>query len=169
MYTYQDKYQSVPGDDSNAATNLVVGSVVGLVPTTSGTGQLDTGTWVGLAAPAVGNKSSVFWQHVRLAGLATGAASSGEAKNAIGGKLGVTSNNSRPASPAGAIGDYIACSSGIPAKVAQQMDIVMDDGVPNTGNLFASLEGNTGAIVATSAANATAYTQPNNYTVCLAF
>jgi hypothetical protein len=82
----------------------------------------------------------------------------------------VTSNTLRPVSPAGALGDFVACSSGIPAKVALQMDTVMDDGLPNAGNMFATAESNGGgAIVADKATNAATYVQPFNYTVCLAF
>ena len=160
---YQDKFRALPGDD-NAATTHLTGATQA---TAAGTGTLDTGTWVGATAPDTGNKSSLFWQHVRLAGLAIGASTSGEANNALGGKLGVTTNAAHVNIPATVGGAFTACSSAIPGKIAKPLDIMMDDGKPDSGAMVAAKE-TSGAIVAATAADSS-FADKDLYTVCLAF
>lgn len=162
LYAYQDKFRAIPGDDAAVATRLPTATA----PTTNaGNGLIDNLTWVGAAAPAAPNKSSLFWQHVRLAGLTTGVATSGQGTNAVGGPLGITTNLLRVTTPANVPGTYFICSGGINGSLAQQLDIAMDDGAPNTGTMF-SAAGN--AIVAATAADA-AWVPATIYTVCLAF
>lgn len=163
LYSYQDKFKALPGDDS-AATNHLTGATQA---SGAGTGMIDTGTWVGAAAPDAGNKSSLFWQHIRLAGLATGAATSGEANNAVGGKLGITSNQMHVTTPTTSGGSFTVCSSAIPGKIAKALDIAMDDGMPNTGSMFSASESGGGAIVSEKAP-ATAFADKELHTVCMA-
>ena len=159
MYAYQDKFKALPGDD-NAAANHINGATQA---TGAGTGTIDTGTWVGAAALDAGNKS---WQHVRLAGLATGAMTSGEASNAVGGRLGITSNALHVTTPATASGTFTVCSSAIPGRIAKALDITMDDGQPNTGAMFSAAEA-AGPIV-TATPPVAAYVDKEIYTVCMA-
>lgn len=162
VYSYQDKFKVLPGDDNAAATHLTGATQA----TGAGTGTIDTGTWVGAAAPDAGNKSSLFWQHVRLAGLATGSTTSGEASNAVGGKLGITSNTAHVTTPTTASGSFTICSSAIPGKIAKALDIMMDDGKPDSGTMFSTTE-TAGAIVAATAP-VTAFVDKDLYTVCMA-
>lgn len=172
MYNaYVDKFKAVPGDDADATSHLPTGATA----PTSGTsnGLIDTTTWIGAATPAAANKSSLFWQHVRLAELATGAYTSGQAKNAVGGYLGITSNSNtlHPTTPSTTSGLHVICSSAIPGKLARQLDIAMDDGVPNTGSVYSAAQtaaGLTNSVV-TATALATAYVDTANYTVCQSF
>ena len=61
IYTYQDKYKALPGDDRSAIAH--VGATTG----GNGNGEID-GAWNATTV----TESYSFWQHVRLAGLATG-------------------------------------------------------------------------------------------------
>ncbi|MCA1248433.1 type II secretion system protein [Massilia sp. MS-15] len=161
---YRDLYRAIPGDDPKADTNQK-GAVKST--TNGGNGSIDSGTWVGADAVAATNETTLFWQHVRLAGLASGSAASGTATNAVGGKLGVTSNADRPKTPDGISASYYVCSSAIPGKTARALDIMLDDGVSDKGQFFGALEG-TSPVTTTNAANAAEYVDANKYTVCLA-
>ncbi|MCA1857102.1 prepilin-type N-terminal cleavage/methylation domain-containing protein [Massilia oculi] len=162
---YRDLYRAIPGDDAKADLN----QKTALKSTTNpGNGAIDSGKWIGDATVVATDETTLFWQHVRLAGLASGSASSGTATNALGGKLGITSNNFRPKTPDGVNASYYVCSSAIPGKTARALDIMLDDGVSEKGQLFGSEEGTTGAVTAADAALPKDYDDAKKYTVCLA-
>src|SRR5450759_4381382 len=67
IYGYQDKFKAIPGDDTAVATH--VSGVVATTPNLKqGNGVID-GLWDSLTKT---DESYLFWQHVRLAGLAPG-------------------------------------------------------------------------------------------------
>jgi len=162
--TYQDRFHAIPGDDPRADINIA-----GTLSTaaTRGNGRIDTGTWIGLAAPAAGDESSLFWQHVRLAGLASGDATIGQATNSVGGQLGITNTALRVTTPANVAGTTVICSSLIEGKLARQLDYLLDDGVATTGSLFAATNANGAPIVAATAA--AAYVDTSIFNVCWVF
>lgn len=160
IYGYQDKFRSLPGDDSAADTH-----VSGTVATTPGTaadrgnGVID-GNWNSTTAT---DESYLFWQHVRLAGLAPGstdtAATNYPPVNALGGRIGVQS-----AKPfAGINGTYFICSTGILGKYAKQLDTQLDDGNTETGSMMAGTS--TGPAVAPTPA--ASFSDSATYTVCM--
>jgi prepilin-type N-terminal cleavage/methylation domain-containing protein len=177
VYAFEDKFKQLPGDDSAAALHMSGASAATAATSAavgSGDGRINTGTWVGASVPAVGNESSLFWQHVRLAGLSTGVATEGQGTNAVGGRLGVTSlTTAGPKKPTNAIGLHIACSGSITGSIAKQLDIFMDDGLPSNGNVFAAVETNvpvTANNTSTSTNPATdVYADGSTYTVCMGF
>jgi prepilin-type N-terminal cleavage/methylation domain-containing protein len=68
IYGYQDKFRALPGDDGAAATH-----VTGAVPASTG-GTLNNGVIEGAwDTVTLTDETQKFWEHVRLAGLATGA------------------------------------------------------------------------------------------------
>ena len=89
IYGYQDKFKALPGDDRN-----VVAHVTGSTLATSGGAARGDGViggeWDSITAT---DESALFWQHVRLAGLAAGPTSTADAAyyptNADGGRIGV--------------------------------------------------------------------------------
>src|SRR6266481_181887 len=92
IYGYQDKFKALPGDDAHADVH-----VSGVLATgTIGNGIID-GNWNSTTNT---NESFLFWQHVRLAGLAPGAtditAPDYLPLNAVGGHLGVTNAANSP-------------------------------------------------------------------------
>lgn len=134
LYGYQDKFRALPGDDAGAATHLS-GGVVAQVGEL-GNAVID-GSWDSTDAK---DESFIFWQHVRLAGLAAGptdpAVPEYIPRNADGGRLGVQSLG--PFKTAGITdatlaGMYVACSDGVAGKLAKQLDVTLDDGATNSG------------------------------------
>ena len=169
IYGYQDKFKALPGDDAAAATHLTGGikATVG----TQGNGLIE-GKW---DKPADGDESCVFWQHVRLAGLAPGSTvpscvsgNTYQPKNADGGVIGVqsvstfTGINVLP-TVGGISGAYVVCSDGILGKFAKQLDTTLDDGVGDSGSVRIQVQG--GAL--TDGVNAPVDSTP--YMVCMSF
>ena len=155
IYGYQDKFRALPGDDQNAQTHVGSASIT-VTPCSSktgcnqGNGMLD-GNWNDGSLNGSPNVSEayLFWQHVRLAGLAPGSTDTTSQlyipTNAVGGNIGIQSGTSDPkASPmldakGNAIrGSYIICSSGILGKFVKQLDLQMDDGDPQNGSMMAA-------------------------------
>lgn len=167
MNAYQDRFRALPGDDPGVGVaGHLAAATVSTVP---GDGLIDTGTWVGAALPVATNESSLFWQHVRMAGLATGSADVGQGTNSVGGRLGITTNLLRPDTPAGVEGTYVICSSGITGSLARQLDTVLDDGNAITGSVFAQDEAGGGPVVAATGALVNPYLDTSSYTVCQTF
>lgn len=153
IYGYQDKFKALPGDDANVATHVTGGTActpaaAGLCA--PGNGIID-GAW---NATAITSESFVFWQHVRLAGLAPGPTDTASAdylpKNTVGGTIGVT--NAANTAITGVKGSYIICSDSIAGKFAKQMDTTLDDGNTAAGSLQVTTAGTAtgGAAVATA-------------------
>ena len=147
LYGYQERFRALPGDDAAVATH-VTGGTKASSGGTAGNGVIE-GHW---DSTTVSEESYLFWQHIRLAGLAAGPTATGDAtylpKNAEGGIIGIesglsgfigaTAASSGPpavAATAALGGSYVVCSSGILGKFAKQLDTTMDDGVTNTGSM----------------------------------
>lgn len=168
IYGYQDKYRALPGDDRLANTHLTGGTVA----TTGGTvgngiieGQWNSGT--------VTDESALFWQHVRLAGLAAGPTNTADANyfptNADGGRIGIQSiaGFTKITGPTTAMsGAFVICSDGILGKFATQLDTMLDDGETSTGSVRVIAQANTGNAVTTAVVNAAPAAA---YTVCMSF
>ncbi|MCZ7654591.1 MAG: prepilin-type N-terminal cleavage/methylation domain-containing protein [Rhodocyclaceae bacterium] len=146
IYGYQDKFKALPGDDSAVATThlgATVNGVTVVAATTPAAATVGNGVLNGAWNSTVQTDETVlFWQHVRLAGLAAGpttAPASAAAvqdfvpKNADGGHIGITSGANTPVTGLG--GTYIVCSTGILGKFAKQLDTTMDDGAPDSGSV----------------------------------
>ena len=137
-YAYEDRYKAIPGDDINATAHLGQTAIAG-----GGDGILNGTFKDNAGTPAT--ESQLFWQHTRLAGFMTGAATATTAPvgtNSFGGILGVQSDIASQAAPGtstpvlGLLGNVV-CSGNIPWKIAQAVDIVMDDGNSDTGTVRA--------------------------------
>lgn len=137
VYAYQDKYRALAGDDRAATDHLgpaascarVAACTPANPPAGLGNGRID-GPWI---AAAQNDESLLFWQHVRLAGLAAGPTQPGAAdylpRNADGGELGIT--GTPPV--AGWTAGLFVCSAGIQGRYARQIDLMIDDGNTQTG------------------------------------
>jgi prepilin-type N-terminal cleavage/methylation domain-containing protein len=158
LYSYQDKYKRLPGDDSSAATRFGA-------TTTAGDGNgLIGGTW---NSSTLTDESVRFWQHIRMANIATGStdfstiALANLPTNAEGGRVGI--QMSAPIKDIA--GTYFVCSQNLPVRLAEQLDILLDDGNGASGTLRAQAGATTDAT-----AVGVAYTATNpTYTVCMAF
>src|SRR6266850_1860023 len=167
--SYQDRYRALPGDDPNADTRWTTqapakGDGNGVI-----VGKYNA-TVAGGGAPAAGEESNLFWQHLRIAGfvpgVTTGAGSGTQPPNAAGGMMGV--QNAVTAGVGLGFTGLTICSANIPDKVASAVDIQMDDGNSQTGQVRAQ-SGGSNPDLGTTAATNYVETGVNQYLVCKMF
>ena len=167
LYGYQDRFRSIPGDDGNAAVRLPGPPAATPSPVATRNNGLIDGAWNdGFAA---GTDAILFWQHVRLAGLAPGPtalAAGFDPVNSNNGRVGIQSLAANP--PIGGMtGSYVVCSDLIIGRDALQIDTTLDDGETSTGNVRARPTGAAPAAAMNSATMALALNVNNQYTVCM--
>ena len=163
---YQDKFRSLPGGDAVASTHVSGATNASTPSGTVGNGVIN-GAWNSTTAT---DESYLFWQHVRLAGLAAGSTDAASAdylpKNADGGRIGITSGVNSPI--ATLKGSYIICSQGILGKFAKQLDITMDNGNTATGSVqVKTVDAASTAAVATTGSGG--IDDATAYVVCMGF
>lgn len=164
IYGYQDRFRSVPGDDNDAVGHVGAGANA----TTGGplgNGQIG-GEWDSAIQT---DESYMFWQQVRLAGLAPGSTQLGapefEPRNASGGRIGVQSIGANFTEILYMRGSYAVCSGLILGRDALQIDVMLDDGNTETGNVRAIATVNApGSAASTSDVTAN---QARQHTVCM--
>lgn len=161
FYGYQDRFRVLPGDDHAADIH-----VNGTNATTNGQTQngLIQGAW---NSNTDTDESFLIWQHLRLAGLATGSTDTASAqyvpRNSEGGQLGVSNVTALTAVTAGAFSSaHAMCSDAILGRYAAQLDTMLDDGVGNTGAMRVVLNG-------TPSAGVAAPLPGTAYLVCMSF
>jgi prepilin-type N-terminal cleavage/methylation domain-containing protein len=166
IYGYQDKFRALPGDDANAVAHLCSDTTAGAGTACTANGNGD-GMIAGHWYDTQSSEAFYFWQHVRLANLASGSTSVTDAnylpRNAEGGLIGVQSGRD---APFGLRGTYVMCSAGILGKYVKQLDVTMDDGDPATGAMRAGTAASPDDPAPT---RATRIDDATTYTVCLAF
>lgn len=164
IYGYQDKFRAIPGDDANVAVHINGG-----VPATTPAGTLNNaqinGAW---NSSTLTDESVLFWQHVRLAGLATGPTNTADAaylpRNAEAGRIGVQSMAGfATIANMTTQGQYVVCSENITGRLAKQIDTNLDDGETSTGDLRVIVSGTPAAVTSAN------ITDGSVYTICLAF
>lgn len=172
VYAYQDKFKALPGDDAGVDAHLGSKLCPSSCKATSadevqGNGIIE-GAW---NSTTKSDESFRFWQHVRLAGLATGPTNVNDPDylphNAVGGQLGITSGSNSPI--ATLRGTHVVCSRGIVGKFVKQIDIALDDGNTATGAVQAmsSTAATAAAGIATSGVDGIDNDMP--YTLCMGF
>ena len=161
VFGYQDRFRAMPGDDPGVA-NRLTGAIRASTGGTPGNGRLE-GSW-NSATPT--DESVLFWQHVRLANLASGDGRNPGLeglvlldwlpRNAAGGRTGITG----VAPVTGWAGNFFVCQDNIPGSLARQVDIAMDDGQPAAGSvrLLASGSASGSAVALADLADGTPYT-----------
>lgn len=160
-YAYQDRFRALPGDDAGAASHLS-GGVKASTGGTAGNGRIE-GNWNSTTAT---DEAVLFWQHVRLANLASGDGRNPGLeglvildwlpRNAAGGRTGITG----VAPITGWAGNFFVCQDNIPGSLARQVDIAMDDGQPAAGSvrLLANGSASGSAVALADLADGTPYT-----------
>jgi len=182
IYGYQDKYRALPGDQTQASLDAQFPPAnTGTVCTPAADDLCRTangvieGKW---NATDIKSESYLFWQHVRLAGLAPGPTNTADANyqptNASGGIIGIQSGTSDVAktpikdlagTPAAIRGTYIICSTGILGKFVKQLDLTMDDNNTATGSMMATPT--TGYVTGASAKANADIDDAATYNVCM--
>lgn len=167
LYSYQDRYQALPGDDGPIAKLTARGGPWTTVTlATANPNGVITAT---LANTFNGNGEggAAFWSHLRAAGFISGdPAALGLAslpKNAFGGVIGITTQ---------AVGNpglngKIVCLSQVPGKSAAALDTQLDDGKGDTGKMRATLGVSGTNTVPTNTALAVPYSETSEYTICV--
>jgi prepilin-type N-terminal cleavage/methylation domain-containing protein len=163
LYGYQDRYKSIPGDHSTAAT-AINGATNATTPAGSiGNGQVN-GNWNSATNT---DESFLFWQHIRLAGFMAGPTAVADPeytpKNAVGLQMGISSTMQMTL-PTAMTGTYNICSTGILGKFAKQLDTQLDDGNTATGSLRVAVTTTPGTAIATNTVD-----DATSYLVCMAF
>jgi len=161
IYGYQDKFRALPGDDAN-----VVAHMTGSTLATTG-GPVGNARIGGLWNSETGtDESALFWQHVRLAGFATGPTAVADPnyypRNADNGRIGVQSM-ANFVTIDNMAGLYVVCSENIRGQLVKQIDINMDDGNTATGSLRAVVPPATAAVATAAIVDA------DPYTICMSF
>lgn len=170
IYGYQDRFRALPGDDAAVVAHIPTATPAAPAGTL-GNGVIN-GNW---DTVTLTDESMLFWQHVRLAGFASGstvvaANNTYWPTNADGGRIGIESGSANYIINTDAAtflqGSYVVCSTGILGRFALQLDTTMDDGNPQTGSLRVVTPGHVrGAVALTTAAIQAAPDAP--YTVCM--
>jgi prepilin-type N-terminal cleavage/methylation domain-containing protein len=171
IYTYQDKFKALPGDDANAAAHLTSATVATTPAGGIGNGVIN-GNWDSVTAS---DETILFWQHIRLAGLASGEtivnAATGNTylpTNAVGGRIGITNGTAANLPISGLRGSHIICSGGIIGKFAKQLDSTLDDGNTASSSMMVMAEPAAHPAAVPAAAVATAdIDDMASYTVCM--
>ncbi len=163
IYGYQDRFRAIPGDDARVVANL--SGTLATTPAGVQGNSVINRLW---NSSTTTDESILFWQHVRLAGLAPGPTNTADAtyipRNADGGIMGIQSNVGfvTVTAPTAMTGTYIICSDGIIGKFVKQLDVTLDDGETSTGSVRAVLQSAPGTAVLS-----TAVVDANSYTVCM--
>ncbi len=166
VFSYQDRFRAMPGDDPGVA-NRLTGALRASTGGSVGNGRIE-GNW-NSTTPT--DESVLFWQHVRLANLATGDGRSPITegvtlqdwlpRNAVGGRIGITGT---PPITAWA-GTFFICQDNLAGNFARQIDIAMYDGLPASGSVRLLPGGAPNG----TAINPADLVDSGIYTVCAAF
>ncbi len=154
IYSYQDRYQAIPGDDSAAVTHLLI------TPGNPGYNGSGNGA-IGGAFNSGGttNESRLFWMHLRNAELVGGVANPAQTE-AYQQPLHPWSEQEGVAYNTYGMRGHGFCYENLTPEIASILDSQNDDGVPNSGSVQSGT-GNTA--VANVAAN---YTGAGPFHVC---
>jgi prepilin-type N-terminal cleavage/methylation domain-containing protein len=134
IYSYQDRYRAIPGDDKNTATRWGA-----TVPSGDGNSKIAAGATIHkFDSTTAGEESRLFWLHLRNAGLVTGAKTSQDQPlNAFGGITGVSndSNANGSTSTGTTIPGLFVGFTQIPGNIAVILETQSDDQLANTGSI----------------------------------
>ena len=135
LYSYQDRYSQLPGDDSAASDRFTVYAGATL-NNGDGNGLIGDGTdWLFNTAWAVAGDSETtkFFGHLRAAGLIAGSASDRSRPiNAFGGQIGVQQGSLEM------IG-HVTIFGSVDGFIVKILDRKLDDGIINTGRIRSAL------------------------------
>ena len=127
MFSYQDRYTQLPGDDPNADTRFDIFSGASGTLIGNGDGLID-GDWADTDST---QETKVFWKHLRASGLiAGGGLDDVQPTNAYGGLIGVRDS-------ALEITGHVTVFGSIEGPIAKILEVRLDDGDPDGGRVQA--------------------------------
>ena len=166
MFSYQDRYLQLPGDDSGAGDRFdVYSSDTTLVDTANGGGDgvidgdwdvaVESGSW---ADGAAADEASKFFGHLRAAGIIPGGGGTSATRptNAYGGLIGIQNGSL-------AMAGHVIVFGQIEGAIARILESRLDDGLPDTGRIQADLSGQDISPDGNNTASVAAYTDAERY------
>jgi prepilin-type N-terminal cleavage/methylation domain-containing protein len=158
MFSYQDRYAQLPGDDNDAAGRFDVYDKNG-----DGDGVIGSGddwdvspvTWTASGS----QETNKFFGHLRAAGLIAGGATNGaQLTHAYGGLIGIQNGSLK-------IGGHVTIFGKIEGPVAKILEGRLDDAASATGRIQAAESGDSmdGPAATTAGTAAPEYVDANRY------
>ena len=163
MFSYQDRYLQLPGDDSGAKDRF---DVYSLIPDAqvngNGVGTVE-GAWNVTVTPALttagAEESEKFFAHLRAAGLVPGGGTeTTRPSNAYGGLIGIQDSSL-------GIAGHVTIFGQIEGPIAKIIEARLDDGDPAAGRIQSGLNNNTmkGSAAGTADSAESAYADDQRY------
>ncbi len=154
MFSYQDRYLQLPGDDSGAMLRFdgyTLPAING-----SGDGLID-GAWSPVDATF---ETAKFWKHLRAAGLVPGGLNDAtQPPNAYGGKIGIRDGSL-------AIAGHVTIFGQIEGPIAKIIEARLDDGLPISGRIQGGVSsGGTPVNMDTAAQGSATYVDSERYNI----
>ncbi len=157
MFSYQDRYLQLPGDDSAAAGRFDVYSTGTAADINGDGGGTIGGAWDANNSTTIDSttvESENFWGHLRAAGLvAGGGMDTTRQSNAYGGKIGVQDGSLT-------IAGHVTIFGQIEGPIAKIIEGRLDDGFPASGRIQSDL---TSADMTAAASTQATYSDANRY------
>jgi len=123
MFSYQDRYLQLPGDDDDAMDRF---DELTLPADNGNNDGLIDDDWDSTTA---GDETVLFWRHLRAAGLVPGGAADGTLpSNAYGGKIGVHDG-------ALGIGGHVLVFGALEGSISRILEARLDDTFPHSGRV----------------------------------
>jgi len=124
MFSYQDRYMQLPGDDDSADTRFTVFNGQAATINGDSDGSI-SGNWVGAADTETAN----FWKHLRASGLVPGGGNDDtQPTNAYGGNTGIRDGSLLMAG-------HVTIFGSIEGPIASILEARLDDGDSSTGRI----------------------------------
>jgi prepilin-type N-terminal cleavage/methylation domain-containing protein len=168
MFSYQDRYLQLPGDDNDASDRFDVYGSLDTPANANGFGDgvigngadwnviVDSAAWAAGADTGVG-ETSKFFAHLRAAGLIPGGGTdTTRPTNAYGGQIGVQDG-------AFTIAGHVTVFGQIEGPIAKIIEARLDDGDPASGRIQG--DENDVAVAAETASVSTAYSDALRYNI----
>ncbi len=166
MFSYQDRYLQLPGDDSDAGSRFDVYAPPFTTANANGNGNgAIEGDWDannGTTIVAASVETELFFAHLRAAGLIPGGGTeTTRPTNAYGGQIGVLDGSL-------GIAGHVTIFGQIEGPIARIIESRLDDGAPNTGRVQAGCSSCAPAIdMNTAAAGSATYDDDERYSIAL--
>jgi len=160
MFSYQDRYLQLPGDDSDAASRFDVYSGETAANINGNGGGTVEGAWDannGTSIVAASLESEKFWGHLRAAGLvAGGGMDTTRQSNAYGGKIGVQDGSL-------SIAGHVTIFGQIEGPIAKIIEGRLDDGKADAGRIQGNESAGANGMAAGATSDGTAYSDAKRY------
>jgi len=137
MFTYQDRYRQLPGDDSNADNRFTI-YASGAPVNGDGSGSIE-GAWniasTGDITLALTAESNLFFAHLRAAGLIRGGGvDDTKPTNAYGGQMGIQDGALN-------LSGHVIIFGAIEGPIARIIEARHDDGFGDNGRVQSAISG----------------------------